>query len=759
MTRKAKAERIQREKDELLENYFYATRTLDKMIPHISGFVKSFAPQVVSVNVGSSTRTEYHGDNKYHVYIQPFLDLITPRNHRRVFCDVVDESGSYKCKACESEERIYFCIFHELAHILYNSFDKIDLRKTHIGCRVGAFQYGNDEYANFISKKVKESKTSPIKNYDAFIVAGKLHANITFMLKAFEDIRIENAIAEHRQGFMRMSRNFWKRSLANGVYLEEGEVKYFSDYPVDVQIVFASIVASKDISLEEFDDKVIDAVNLAKNVGLLDTSKIKSIADSAIRSTELVGFYHKLGFFSDMVPPEEPEDESGGDDSSESGGQTKGDSGDENNDTEQSANDGASGDTSMVPEKKVDGAELNPGSDNDSSDADDSDDINNKSGSDSSRNSGDNYTTVDNDSGSNKDVSSDVKPADRGEDKEQDKRDIPSTRGDLDYSDIYDIIEKALHGEIKNTTEDDVKETDLDVAISQYAAFDSPVKEVSYQSILDRSEFESLRGSNFTGRSKKSTVPRTAKVMGSKIRARKIFSESKLDKIETDLKSGRLNTRALGTRAWADDERLFRKRHLPDGVEWDICIGMDLSRSTEMLGSGSYEKIREITYLTCMLLDSVNVSFSVYGHSTDSGYGLGVLDNSYIHTLWRFKSKKERFSAEVKKAILKSPVLAGSLDGINLEFYRKQVQSSPANRKMVIYFTDGKIPDTSREIQTPIVQREIKNYQKAGIPLIVIAVDTDTKLKAVGVDTILVTDSTDIKTVLNEIEKRIVPVG
>lgn len=238
------------------------------------------------------------------------------------------------------------------------------------------------------------------------------------------------------------------------------------------------------------------------------------------------------------------------------------------------------------------------------------------------------------------------------------------------------------------------------------------------------------------------------------IRARRIFSDSKLDKNYHGLKKGKLDAKSLGKRAWNEDDRLFKRKIRAQGISSEVCIGLDISGSTGAVddtGESLCTKIAKIGYITAELLYKIDVDFSIHAHTTGHSFG------NISQEIYTIKDVGERWDNTSRDRCLRLAPRYGSLDGHNFEFYRKILQRSRAQRKLLIYFTDGVIPETYPAVEKPIMLREFEILKKSGIAMLGVGMYTDSP-KRYGMDTVLVTESTDISTVLKEIEKRIVSV-
>lgn len=277
----------------------------------------------------------------------------------------------------------------------------------------------------------------------------------------------------------------------------------------------------------------------------------------------------------------------------------------------------------------------------------------------------------------------------------------------------------------------------MKVAVEQANTFDSFSDEVEKVTVHPQLTGPGYRYRDFY------TTPISDSVMaGSVMRARRIFSRSKLDKNVRNLKRGKVNSVALGSRAWGEDDRLFKRKIRAEGVDFEVVIGVDHSGS---LGNGQQlHDIHNAAYGICCVLNRVNVKFSLYTHTTQ-------MHEQVMHEC---KKVNQPWDTNAINALMSCTSMGSSYDGHNLEFYRKIMEKSKARKKLIIYFTDGQIPAANRMEETDILWREKKVCKDLGIGVLGIGLETDSP-KDFGLDTIKVDGATDFEFMLQEVEKRI----
>ena len=235
------------------------------------------------------------------------------------------------------------------------------------------------------------------------------------------------------------------------------------------------------------------------------------------------------------------------------------------------------------------------------------------------------------------------------------------------------------------------------------------------------------------------------------MRMRVAFADNERGDYQRNRKSGKINNRVLGKRAIQNDPRLFRKKALPGKKSYFVLIGMDVSGST--VGRNiALEK--EAVYAQAELLSRMGIPFAIFAHSGNytnpsSGRSAGLdLDIYFVkegHEPWD-KNTQERLTAIGPDA--------ANLDGHTLEYYRKVMDRVVATDKIILYYTDGKMPAENHDEELEILQREIKVCKKKGYTLLGVGIRTDSPVRH-GLDTVQVDEHSDVVKVVRHLEKRL----
>lgn len=235
------------------------------------------------------------------------------------------------------------------------------------------------------------------------------------------------------------------------------------------------------------------------------------------------------------------------------------------------------------------------------------------------------------------------------------------------------------------------------------------------------------------------------------LRMRVAFADNKRGKDIPNRKSGKVNARVLGKRAHSGDERLFKRRIMPGKRDYFVLIGIDISGST--IGT-NIVLAKRAAMAQATLCARMGISFAVYAHSGNlhdpsNGRRSGVdLD------IYHIKDPDEPWSEAVQERLLTIGPDAANLDGHTLEYYRKILDTRPETDRIILYYTDGKMPAENHDEELEILRREIRTCRRKNYTLLGVGIRTDSPVQH-GLDTVQVDDDEDIVKVVKHLEKRL----
>lgn len=235
------------------------------------------------------------------------------------------------------------------------------------------------------------------------------------------------------------------------------------------------------------------------------------------------------------------------------------------------------------------------------------------------------------------------------------------------------------------------------------------------------------------------------------LRMRVAFSDNKRAHDQPHLKSGRVNGRVLGKRAWADDERLFRRRIQPGKRDYFVILGMDISGST--VGTNIQLEKRAVM-AQAELCSRMGITFAIYGHSGNYHSPLGGRSNGLDLDIYMVKEPNDPWNGDAKQRLRDLGPDSANLDGHTLEYYRKICDRRTETNRIIMYYTDGKMPAENHDEELNLLQREIKYCKQRNYLLLGVGIRTDSPVRH-GLDTVQVNDDADVAKVVRHLEKRL----
>lgn len=758
--------------DQQREEAALAVREFARLRPTLEGFVRALTGSSrMRLEAGPTSGT----DGKT-VFLRPPIALASRDPHDRGLCDERDEHSLPSCPACARSEAVYTTLFHEISHIVSGSMKKESRQLLREAVLRGA-QRGTAQYRKFIDVQTDYPSVGPVDAYD-FLT--RIDRVLLAWIRVMDDARIDAASFVARPGVADMRWNQTHAILTRGVEVE-GEYHPWSDRHIEQQFPIAALVATQGHSLEHFAPEVAQTLALPEFADLLGRIPADNF-EAAEQAVAWLGALNALGLYDLPLPEPDDEDdnESGEPDAQSPGddqaGEQPGAPGPDDAEGDADSDDPGAGDGSDGAADADD--DLGPGDGGGAGDPGDSGNGDlgepagdpqgagapaqqpagsaDDGGADTPEGSVDGGPETDQDglgdgggkpSGLGQDAQAEADPVGADPDAARelierhfsglDHADVDRVLADADAGSGHEEAEAVVHG-----GEEPLDDKAIEAAIAQAAVFDTFSANVSGLTIARPGE-----GLAYTGRSWKHSPIDDRVLAPSVMRARRVFSDSKLDKHLRNLRRGKLNQGALARRAPFDDNRLFRRTLRAEGIDFEVIIGLDISGST---ADGCITLIKQAGEGLANVLHRVGVNFSMFAHTTDNPMRWTVLEQ----VMYPVKTLADPWGARQRQLLADLRPVAGSLDGHNLQFYRKLLDRSRARKRLLVYFTDGEIPETNRSEELEILKSEIKAFDRSGYSFLGVGIGNDAP-KKYGLDTVRIDSSDDIVTVIKEIEKRI----
>lgn len=814
-------------------------------------------PTVV-VKAGRSTCT----DGKT-IFIKPPLELGDSLEHDRKLCDKMDAYGQLRCPACRASSSVLQGVYHELAHLAYESFAKVSDAAAKAGLEKAIEDYAisrSGKAAELLDRYMERVKAEGNYMSAAQIVSPYL----PFLINALEDARVNERLHEDRPGTRPMFHRATRKILEDGAAMEDGTHFHWSDADPNSQAAIAVLCMasgydptgslSEDVQCVIDDSELMDlaqraaSARSAEEVFHLGLVVIEKLRQHGFMRVDQDLFDELDEILVDPGPGDEEQDQGGdatssdpteggkgrgksdksdggdedGEDSSSSGsGDQEAEDGDEDgagaSDSDEDADEDADGDSDGSS-----GAE--DGEDDGSGAGDDSDDC---AGDDESDDAGSGAGAGDGNSdggGEGSDSSTDggnESGEDDGEDDGEKGRYNTGT-GDGAYrpgssdmgspDDVRRMLERFTghkvdeNGSKGDDHADEETDPDVDRALVQSEVFDEPTSglfgiyvhtrphEHGYPAVKsvwndDTMDYEYVETSTWVDRTALTAWDPDEKspwagvwtvgfseekgidefpldqsiITPALTRARIVFSDNKRTRHERNLRRGpKVNGSALSRVAFNDD-RIFKRKLVPAKKDYFVLLGLDNSGSTR----GTNLNVAKHSALhMAELLHRLGVRFALYAHNglphyfgtgrpNSDGYGSGALYDLDIAVI---KPPQETWGpASIKR--LKSLVPGGNnLDGHALEFYRKVAEKEQTTDKIIMYYTDGEMPNENYNDELHVLQREIDLIRRRQMTLLGVGVNTDSPRRH-GLDTIKIRSIEDTPTIVRELERRLTGKG
>lgn len=306
------------------------------------------------------------------------------------------------------------------------------------------------------------------------------------------------------------------------------------------------------------------------------------------------------------------------------------------------------------------------------------------------------------------------------------------------FGDTEEEAEKNNHGGYNPTPEDEVLEA-LEKALNQAIHFDHFSNELAG---LNLWHYGDPVGSRMAWRNRNGeTEPTPERILSPALmRLRLAFTDNRRAGKKTGLKKGRVNSKALPRVATGED-RVFQKRLIPTKKDYFVCVGFDISGSTQ---GETIQLIKGAIRAQAELLNRLGVKFAIYAHSSGGDH----VD------LFEVKAPHEPWGPEQLKHLDEIGSFGYNLDGHSLEFYRKVAQRRQETDKVVLFYTDGALNNIGEEYE--VFTENVKIMRQRRITCVGVEVGTDSGMsERLGMDTVRIDGSEDIHKVVAALEKYI----
>lgn len=689
---------------QVLERVQRSTVVLRSMLPTLEAYASAMLGRQVSVQVGPETGTDGH-----RVTIRPPLALADLGPHTVSRCGARDELGILTCPTCAAMESVLVGLRHELAHHAWETFGQH---------RFAEGYHTLDDAVN----RLPEAQAGLARALESVRVdraacdADPQGAGAHYAMHVQKVARDEDPAAPPPMEGQSLATRFTWALLTAGVGSDTAE--------------FVG-----DDAMAVLDDPVVDGL-----IG--DDYPIEQIPDLAgklyTRLVELGVFedpeQEDLGGSGPPVAPGEDSDDTGDDGADSDTKEGKGDDESDARDDDAGDDEGGPGDGDSE-----DAQDSGAGQSGDEGDSDGHDSDSSASGSDPQGDPADADPAAGSEAGGSPGDGADNPapaqgPAGRAED-------VAQALSDL-YGDAAQAGLRDTGGPSPRQAEDKIQDA-VSAMLEHVDVLGEVSSTVDHINIYPPGQGPLMYSDSVSAHSRSNDL-----ALGGLVgRARRVFSDNRAVKRTTGQPRGRVEPTLLGKRAWnPEDNRVFGSRVRPTAPSYSVLIGMDDSYST--VGRGIAELIRNCADAMGQLCARTGVEFSIYAHTTSEG----GWNQAYDMEIYQLKTWSEQWTPKARARLGRLEPGNTNQDGSILRLYRRQLQSRPTTRKILLYFTDGEIPGTGGEAEAAIMRSEVQACRRAGITLLGVGIKTRSPEKF-GIPTVSLDGSADISHVLEFLAK------
>ena len=306
------------EKSERAERAVKSFRALQ---PTLSAFARVLTGNP-TIRVEMATRDNGSTDGK-RIFFRPPIALGDNLEHQRRLCDKRDIEKQLLCSACAVREEVLTTIYHEIAHLCYDSFEKTT-EEDQANLTAAAVKEVGGKYSEAIAARIKQAPAWTKNTYIG--MANLISPFLPIVVNALEDARVNRALFEARKGTKVMFDASMYRVFTEGVEQkdENGEiiVKMWNEYPLNMQALVGIFCKASGYDYTDwFVPSIVAALGDEELTNLVNQMRTVRSAGAVYHlSFPVLNRLRELGYCKSEIDPEleEDEKEEESDDSAES---------------------------------------------------------------------------------------------------------------------------------------------------------------------------------------------------------------------------------------------------------------------------------------------------------------------------------------------------------------------------------------------------------------------------------------------------------
>ena len=300
--------------EERTERARQAVRVFRGMIPSLTGFARALTKNK-QVRVQLTTSAVPHTDGRI-IFYRPPISLGDRTPHKRSLCDLRGDQYQLLCPACLVREVVIVNILHEIAHIVEDSFEKVD-QATQDEAIQRALNTWPSRYEEKIREVIANAPQDMMENYQG--LATLIHPYLPTLVNSLEDARIDSTMFRVRKGTRKMFIADMTRIFEEGFETPDGW-KTIRDSKLNTQMMVASYVAAMGLDFDDwFSPPVVEALHDEQLSALLSqATKLSSQKQTYNLAFPVLYRMRDLGFCR-LPEDKDEEDRTSTDSSSEAG--------------------------------------------------------------------------------------------------------------------------------------------------------------------------------------------------------------------------------------------------------------------------------------------------------------------------------------------------------------------------------------------------------------------------------------------------------
>jgi len=348
-----------------------AVERFRRMVPGLTGFAKMITrDDTVRVQLSAGSP---HTDGKV-IYLRPPIELGDDIEHQRTICEKRDVYGPI-CPACMRHEEIMTGLYHEIAHIAFDTFapvpdaDKRDLLMRALSAA------GDPSDSSTRAGKIKRRVEAGVAHIEAVSPTGLSYMGMAqfispyfpMLINGMEDWRVNAALQTARPGTRAAFTSRYLKVLEQGVTEMDGSVWFWRDRPLNSQLIVGVLLklCGYPYGGGLLDEKVAEALDSEDmRLALRHAATVRSARGVYEMAFGVLEAARAHGF---LVSDEDPEDDAPEPVFEKKDRGETGDS-DDKDDSSDSDSSGGSGDTDEAPDEDSTGSSS--GDDDEEADGD-----------------------------------------------------------------------------------------------------------------------------------------------------------------------------------------------------------------------------------------------------------------------------------------------------------------------------------------------------------------------------------------------------